>query len=67
MPILEVRNIRKSFGNNEVLRGVGFTMEKGEVLAIIGSSGSGKTTRCAASIFWNGPTPGRFSLTGNAV
>ena len=46
--ILEVTNIRKSFGKNEVLKGIDFTLNKGEVLVIIGSSGSGKTTllRC---------------------
>ncbi len=48
MPILEVKNIRKSFGKTEVLKDISFTLEKGEVLSIIGSSGSGKTTllRC---------------------
>lgn len=48
MAILEVKDIYKSFGKAEVLRGISFSMEKGEVLAIIGSSGSGKTTllRC---------------------
>lgn len=47
-PILEVKDLRKSFGGNEVLKGIDFEMRKGEVLAIIGSSGSGKTTllRC---------------------
>ena len=46
--ILDVKNIHKSFGKNEVLRGIDFTLDKGEVLVIIGSSGSGKTTllRC---------------------
>lgn len=48
MAFFEVRNLYKKFGNTEVLKGVGFTVEKGEVLVIIGSSGSGKTTllRC---------------------
>ena len=44
MPILEVKNIKKGFGDTDVLRGVSFSMERGQVLAIIGSSGSGKTT-----------------------
>ncbi len=48
MAILEVSNLKKSFGKTEVLKDVSFTLEKGEVLSIIGSSGSGKTTllRC---------------------
>jgi polar amino acid transport system ATP-binding protein len=48
MSILEVRDIKKSFGKTEVLKGVSFTLDEGEVLSIIGSSGSGKTTilRC---------------------
>ena len=48
MAVLEVINLRKSFGNTKVLKGVSFSLEKGQVLAIIGSSGSGKTTllRC---------------------
>ena len=48
MAFLEVKNIQKSFGKTEVLKNIGFSLEKGEVLAIIGSSGSGKTTllRC---------------------
>ena len=46
--MLEVKNIKKSFGKTEVLKGISFSLEKGEVLSIIGSSGSGKTTllRC---------------------
>ncbi len=52
MALLEVKDIVKSFGKTEVLKGVSFSLEKGEVLAIIGSSGSGKTTllRCLNSL-----------------
>ncbi len=48
MSILKVENIKKSFGNIEVLKDISFSLEKGDVLSIIGSSGSGKTTllRC---------------------
>ncbi len=48
MAILEIKGLAKSFGKTDVLKGVDFSMEKGEVVSIIGSSGSGKTTflRC---------------------
>ncbi len=48
MSILEVKDLKKSFGKTEVLKGVSFDLDEGEVLSIIGSSGSGKTTilRC---------------------
>ena len=44
MPVLEIKDIKKSFGKTEVLKGISFSLNKGEVLSIIGSSGSGKTT-----------------------
>ena len=48
MSFLEVRNLYKSFGETQVLRGIDFSMEEGEVVAVLGSSGGGKTTflRC---------------------
>lgn len=48
MSMLQVKNLRKSFGSAHILKGIDFELEKGKVLSIIGSSGSGKTTllRC---------------------
>ncbi len=52
MSVLKVNNLCKSFGKTEVLKGIDFSIEKGDVLSIIGSSGSGKTTllRCLNSL-----------------
>lgn len=50
--ILEMRNIKKTFGELEVLRGINLNVERGEVVAIIGPSGGGKSTllRCATTL-----------------
>jgi len=47
-PLLAIQGLRKSFGDNEVLKGIDLTVQAGEVIAIIGKSGSGKSTllRC---------------------
>ena len=44
MPILEVEHIRKTFEHTQVLKDISFSLEQGQVVSIIGSSGSGKTT-----------------------
>lgn len=67
MGFLDVRNIHKSFGKTEVLKGIGFSMEKGEVLVIIGSSGSGKTTLLRCLNFLETPDTGSFSVNGDVL
>ncbi len=64
MAFLEVKGIHKNFGKTEVLKGIDFTMEKGEVLAIIGSSGSGKTTLLRCLNFLERADKGVFMLNG---
>ena len=64
MPLLQVENIQKSFGSNHVLKGVSFSLEKGQVLAIIGSSGSGKTTLLRCLNFLETPDDGEISVGG---
>ena len=48
IPILRVENLQKSFGKTKVLKGIDFSMNEGDIVSVIGSSGSGKTTilRC---------------------
>jgi len=67
MSILEVKNLRKSFGDVEVLRGVDFSLEKGEVLAIIGASGGGKTTLLRCLNFLEKADEGEISVNGEVV
>ncbi len=64
MALLEARNIRKSFGYSEVLKGVDVTVEQGEVLSIIGPSGGGKSTllRCLTGL--ETPDSGEIRMEG---
>lgn len=67
MAVLEVRELKKSYGGQEVLRGVSFCLEKGEVLSIIGSSGSGKTTLLRCLNFLETPQSGAISVNGEVL
>ena len=67
MSVLEVKNIKKSFGKTEVLKGLSFSLEKGEVLSIIGSSGSGKTTLLRCLNFLEFADEGTISVDGKII
>lgn len=60
--MLKVENVHKSFGNNQVLKGVSFDVEKGDVVAILGSSGSGKTTLLRCLEFFEKADDGKIEL-----
>ena len=67
MSILEVKNLKKNFGNVEVLKGIDFSLEKGEALAMIGASGSGKTTLLRCLNFLEKPTEGQILVKGQVI
>ena len=67
MAVLEVNNIKKSFGKVEVLKGISFALEKGEVLSIIGSSGSGKTTLLRCLNFLEFAEEGTITVNGKQI
>ena len=62
--ILKIENFKKSYGEHEVLKGINLTVNKGEVVSIIGSSGSGKSTllRCINQL--EEPTSGKIIFEG---
>lgn len=62
--LLTARGIRKSFGANEVLRGIDLTLHRGEVLVLIGPSGSGKTTVLRALNGLETPDAGTIGVAG---
>lgn len=67
MAYLTIENFNKSFGKTAVLKGIDFTMERGEVVSIIGSSGSGKTTLLRCINFLETPDSGIMTLDGERL
>lgn len=60
--MIEVKNIKKSFGSNNVLKGISFKVNKGEVVVIIGPSGSGKSTLLRCINYLEKPENGSISI-----
>ncbi|HEU7789669.1 TPA: amino acid ABC transporter ATP-binding protein, partial [Streptococcus pneumoniae] len=58
--ILEIKHLKKSYGQNEVLKDISLTVHKGEVISIIGSSGSGKSTFLRSINLLETPTDGQI-------
>ena len=67
MPILEVQELEKCYGKTPVLKGINFSLNKGEVLSIIGSSGSGKTTLLRCINFLETAEKGRILVNGKTI
>ncbi len=67
MEYLKIENLYKNFGKTEVLKGIDLTLNKGEVVSIIGSSGSGKTTLLRCINFLERADGGTISLDGEVI
>lgn len=65
--MLEVSNLKKRFGKNEVLKGISFKVEKGEVISIIGPSGCGKSTLLRCINMLEKPNSGKIIFEGTLV
>ena len=67
LPILKARSIKKRFGDNEVLKGISLEARPGEVVAMIGSSGSGKSTFLRCLNLLESPDAGELELEGESL
>ena len=66
-PIIQIKNLKKSFGEREVLKDINFDVHKGEVVTIIGSSGSGKSTLLRCINLLERPTGGEIMYNGKNI
>lgn len=65
--VIEIKNLTKSFGKHEVLKGVDFAVKKGEVVSVIGASGSGKSTMLRCINLLETPTSGEIYFHGEDI
>ena len=66
-PAISVEDLHKSFGNNQVLKGISVSAYKGDVISVLGSSGSGKSTMLRCINFLEIPDSGRITISGEEV
>lgn len=67
MPVIEVRHLQKQFGDHEVLHDISFSVESGDVISVIGSSGSGKSTMLRCINLLETPSSGEILFHGKNV
>lgn len=67
MPVIELSHLEKSFGDNEVLTDISLAVEKGEVISVIGSSGSGKSTMLRCINLLENPSGGNIYFQGKDI
>lgn len=65
--ILEIKNLEKSFGSHQVLENISFTVEKGDVISVIGASGSGKSTMLRCINLLETATAGQILYHGSDI
>ena len=65
--VIELRHLEKSFGDHEVLKDINLTVNKGEVISVIGSSGSGKSTMLRCINLLEEPTGGEIFFKGTEI
>ena len=65
--MIEIKDLYKRFGSCEVLKGINMTIERGEVVCIIGASGSGKSTLLRCINFLEKKTSGEIYIDGEAI
>ena len=65
--MIHVNNLHKSFGKNDVLKGINEHIKKGEVVVVIGPSGSGKSTFLRCLNLLEEPTSGEIVFEGNSI
>src|SRR5699024_10296756 len=66
-PALTIKNIHKSFGDREILKGISLELQKGDVVSLLGASGSGKSTFLRCINLLEKPDQGEIIINGEAL